>query len=198
MKTEGEGPTPAAMNANQAMSQYAQGDDKAFEIVYDAVAPRLEGYLRRHVREASRIEDIIQQTFMHMHDKRGTFTVGAEVLPWACTIARNFMIDSARKTQRESTKDMSDERESLGAHLMAAVETAEQVVQARQTKERLLLAFGALSEPQREAFTLVKLEGLSVAEAAQVLGTTENGVKLRIHKANITLRAAIDADPQPC
>jgi RNA polymerase sigma-70 factor (ECF subfamily) len=178
------------------MSQYAQGHDAAFEIVYDAVAPRLEGYLRRHVREAARVEDIIQQTFMHMHHKRGTFNLGAEVLPWACTIARNFMIDSARKTQRETSRDLGGDHEKLASNLVSALATGEQLIQARQTREMLIAAYEGLSDAQREAFTLVKIDGLSVAQAAQVLGTTPNGIKLRIHKAMLALRASVGQDGQ--
>jgi RNA polymerase sigma-70 factor (ECF subfamily) len=45
---------------------------------------------------------------------------------------------------------------------------------------------------QRDAFTLIRFEGLSVAEAAQVLGTTEGAVKVRAFRAYEALRAALD------
>ena len=70
MTTEG----PPWRNADEAMSRYAQGDDTAFGAVYDAVAPRLEAYLRRHLGEPALVEDIIQHTFLQMHDKRGHFS----------------------------------------------------------------------------------------------------------------------------
>jgi RNA polymerase sigma-70 factor (ECF subfamily) len=44
---------------------------------------------------------------------------------------------------------------------------------------------------QRAAFELIKQEGLTVAEAAQVLGTTVAAVKLRAHRAYEALRAAL-------
>ena len=170
------------MNADDAMTRYARGDEEAFAIVYDAVAPRLEGYLRRHLRGSAQVEDIIQQTFMQMHDKRGTFTAGAEVLPWAFSIARNFMIDTVRKTKREASADMSDERAASG----------EEVLQARQTGARVLAAFEAMTDHQRAAYELTEGEGMSHAEAANVLGTTVMGVKLCRHKVNKRLRSAIE------
>jgi len=180
------------MNADDAMSRYARGDDAAFAIVYDAVAPRLEGYLRRHLRGSAQVEDIIQQTFMQMHDKRGTFSAGAEVLPWAFSIARNFMIDTMRKTKREASADLTDERTAMGAMLV----NGEEVLQARQTGARVLAAFEALTEHQRAAYELTEGEGMSHAEAASVLGTTVTGVKLCRHKVNKRLRSAIEEREQ--
>ena len=184
------------MNADDAMSRYARGDDAAFAIVYDAVAPRLEGYLRRHLRGSAQVEDIIQQTFMQMHDKRGTFSAGAEVLPWAFSIARNFMIDTMRKTKREASADLTDERTAMGAMLVSRVANGEEVLQARQTGARVLAAFEALTENQRAAYELTEGEGMSHAEAASVLGTTVTGVKLCRHKVNKRLRSAIEEREQ--
>ena len=49
-----------------------------------------------------------------------------------------------------------------------------------------------LPEAQRTAFELMQRDGLSLREAAQALGTTENAIKLRAHRARTALRAAID------
>lgn len=181
-----------ATSADDAMSRYARGDAGAFAIVYDAVAPRLEGYLRRHLRGAPQVEDIIQQTFMQMHDKRGTFNIGAEVLPWAFSIARNFMIDTLRKTKREAAADLGDERSAVGAMLVSAFATAEEVVQATQTSQRLIAVYEGLTEHQRSAFELTEGEGMSHEEAAGVLGTTVMGVKQCRHKVKEKLRAVLD------
>jgi RNA polymerase sigma-70 factor (ECF subfamily) len=188
------GATPAS--ADEAMSQYAQGRAEAFEIVYDAVAPRLEGYLRRHVREAARVEDIIQQTFLHMHSARGDFIIGAEVLPWAFAIARRLMIDSVRKTRREQQLDLTDEHDAHVKVLAAAVATGEEEVQAKEARARITAEYQRLTEPQRVAFDLVKVDGMSYSQAAAIVGTTVTGVKLRVHRAFCALRAAL-GDRQP-
>ncbi len=191
MSTVAEDVRPSGIGADEAMSDYARGDGKAFAIVYDAVAPRLEGYLRRHLRDRSLIEDIIQQTFMQMHDKRGSFAIGAQVLPWAFAIARNFMIDTLRRSRRESTVDLAADRSPVESILVSAVENAEQVVLAREATQRMMSVFAGLTEHQRTAFELTEGDGMSHAEAAQVLGTTVNGVKLCRHKVYQKLRAAL-------
>ena len=195
-RLEGEAlETPATMTADEAMSRYAQGEASAFEIVYDAVAPRLQGYLRRHLREASRVDDIVQQTFLQMHCARGTFICGAEVLPWAFAIARRLMIDTVRKTSREECRDLSNDEERHAAVMASVVATGEEVVAAREAGKRISDAYEQMSEAQRAAFELVKADGLSHAQAASILGTTVTGVKLRAHRAYLALRAALTDSP---
>jgi RNA polymerase sigma-70 factor (ECF subfamily) len=64
-------------------------------------------------------------------------------------------------------------------------------VQAQQLATRIQRELARLPETQRVAFELVKQEGLSLAEAAQVLGTTVAAVKLRAHRAYEALRAVL-------
>jgi RNA polymerase sigma-70 factor (ECF subfamily) len=182
---------------DEAMSRYAQGEAAAFSVVYDEVAPRLERFLHRHLREKAAVEDLIQQTFLQMHGARGSFIIGAEVLPWAFAIARRLMIDSGRKSKmrREERLEMDGDELAAGLPAPAAV-TGEEMLYAREASSRLAAAFGRLSEPQRSAFELVKTEGLSHAEAATILGTTVTGIKLRVHRAYLALRAAL-GEPTP-
>jgi RNA polymerase sigma-70 factor (ECF subfamily) len=180
---------------DEAMSRYAQGERSAFAVVYDEVAPRLERFLRRHVREKTAVEDIVQQTFLQMHNARGTFIIGAEVMPWAFAIARRLMIDSGRKLRREDSFEMDGD--DVAARIAAAsggggaVASGEDMLRAEEARARLAAAFVGLSEPQRSAFELVKTEGLSHAEAASILGTTVTGIKLRVHRAYLALRSAL-------
>lgn len=184
------------MSPDEAMTQYAQGDDQAFSRVYDAVAPRLEAYLRRHVRNPVQVEDIVQHTFLQMHDKRGTFREGAQVLPWAFTIARHFMIDVKKKSSREFASDAHADCSELNAFLVQAVGDGEQMLEAARLEARLGAAFDACTEHQRNAFELTCLDGLSQAEAAQILNTTVMGIKQCTHKVYEKLRGAV-ADLAP-
>src|SRR6187397_1892824 len=94
-------PGPDNRVANQAMDRYADGDAAAFPILYDAIAPRLDGFVRRRTRDASRIDDIVQQTFERINRARGTFIRGSDVLSWAFKIARNLCLDLGAQGWRE-------------------------------------------------------------------------------------------------
>jgi RNA polymerase sigma-70 factor (ECF subfamily) len=171
------------------MDRYAAGDDAAFGAVYDAIAPRVFGYLRRNVRDTARAEDLLQQTLLHIHRARGTFLAGAAVLPWAFAIARRLLIDELRHHKRnmsliaESSAEQ-DARQSPGV-------PADHVLEARDLVRRLQHELARLPASQRTAFELLRLDGLSHVEAAEALGVTVNAVKLRAHRAYVALRSVL-------
>ena len=177
---------PSNNEADAAMERYAAGDDAAFGLVYDALAPRLYGYLFRQTRDRARAEDLLQQTLLHIHRARDRFIQGAEVTPWAFAIARRLLIDSVRRGRREVLAD--DGEPDPGA---ADGPTADDLVHAGELAERIDRVLARLPQSQRAAFELIKREGLSVAEAAEVLGTTVAAVKLRAHRAYEALRGAL-------
>jgi RNA polymerase sigma-70 factor (ECF subfamily) len=172
------------------MERYARGDDAAFADVYDALAPRLYGFLRRRTRDSGAAEDLVQQTLLHIHRARGSFIPGAEVLPWAFCIARRLMIDLVRQNRRNPAFVLDDHPSARVAAVVAA-DCAEQTLQARELADRLSSELARLPEAQREAFTLLKQDGLSLQEAADVLGVTVTAVKLRAHRAYEALRAVL-------
>jgi RNA polymerase sigma-70 factor (ECF subfamily) len=76
--------------------------------------------------------------------------------------------------------------------LLAAIDApADDVAIAKEVASRLAEELARLPENQRVAFELIKQDGLSVAEAAQVLGTTVPAVKLRAHRAYEAMRAVL-------
>ena len=180
---------------DELMTAYARGDDRRFDALYEGVSARLESFLRRRgVRDPSRVDDIVQQTFMQMHAARGHFVPGAEVLPWAFRIARNAMIDAERKARREQSEDLSDEANVHFARL-ATGPSAEQLVHAKEMSSRLGAVYTGVPEPQRLAFDMVKTRGLSARQAASELGTTVTGVRLRLHRFYQAMRQAFRDEP---
>ena len=179
----------AEARANAAMDRYAAGDLSAFPELYDALSPRLFRYLLKLARgDRARAEDLLQQTFLRMHDARGRFVAGSAVVPWAYAIARRLFVDEVRKSRRE---DLSGLANDLVAGMASDGPTPEADVEAQRMAAELSAALERLPANQREAFLLVRNEGLSMAEAALVLGTTVAGVKLRASRAYKALRAVI-------
>ena len=171
--------------ASAAMDRYAAGDDAAFGEVYDALAPRLYGYLLRQTREAARAEDLLQQTLLQIHSARGRFFPGAELMPWAFAIARRLMIDGYRKKKREA--QLVEE----GAPEAPSVAGTDDLLHQKRLLQALDHEVTKLPDAQRVAFELTRREGLSLREVAEVLGTTVMAVKLRLHRAQLALRAGV-------
>lgn len=175
--------------ADAAMDRYASGDDAAFGDVYDAVAPRVFAYLRRQTRDLSRAEDLVQQTLLSMHRARGTFISGSAVLPWSFAIARRLLIDELRRDKR-SVLTFSDAVTDDSARCMDNA-SPEGQAEARELARLLQRELVRLPESQRVAFELMRLDGLSHLEAAEVLGATVTAVKLRVHRAYAALRLVL-------
>jgi RNA polymerase sigma-70 factor (ECF subfamily) len=190
---------PGPDSADAAMERYARGDEAAFADLYDAIAPRLLNFLRKATRDAFAAEDLMQQTFLHMHRARGSFMPGAPVLPWAYAIARRLVTDSARRSRVErrlfSETAVDDDR--MAYDPMAATAAADDLLHARRLAKRIQQRIDVLPELQRTAYRLLREEGLSLKRAAEVLGTSLSAVKLRAHRASVALRAVLRDAEEP-
>jgi RNA polymerase sigma-70 factor (ECF subfamily) len=176
-----------------AMERYAQGDDAAFREVYGGLDQRLRAFLRRLCGAAPLADDLLQETFLRVHRARGSFSHGAAVIPWAYAIARNSWLDHLRaaKTRgRLAVVAAADEREERDVPTGPDADS-EQAVIAHQTAEIVQRVLAALPSAQREAFVLLRYEGLSVHEAAEIVGATPTAVKLRAFRAYEALREAL-------
>ena len=177
--------------ADAAMDRYASGDAEAFSVLYDLLAPRLYGYLLRQTRNPSRAEDLVQQTMLRIHCARGRFVRGAAVTPWAFAIARRLFIDEMRRNRLEGLRP-DDGRDGDGLDNAVATDLpADEQVHSSELARMIRRELDRLPEGQRAAFELVKHEGLTHAEAADVLGTTVTAIKLRAHRTYAALRAAL-------
>jgi len=168
-----------------AMERYADGDDAAFGDVYDALAPQLCSFLRPAIGEHA--EDLVQQTFCQVHMARGSFIRGACVKPWVFAIARRLLIDRLRRVKHEAA---ARAEQPLWAPLR--VHGPDEALSATETATQLRETLGSIPAGQREALVLLRGEGLSVREAAVVLGTTAAAVKLRAGRALQALRRALE------
>ena len=177
-------PSLAESTSEQLMERYVDGDADAFEFLYRRVSPNLMGYLLRLTRNRERAEDLLQITFSKIHRARGSFLKGAPVLPWILAIARRSFLDERRSAQVR-TEDLSPDGSLPEPQLEERALPAE-------LSDALEVALDRLPETYREAIVLTKITGLSVAEAATVLGSTETAVKLRVHRGYNQLRKELE------
>jgi RNA polymerase sigma-70 factor (ECF subfamily) len=185
---------------DQAMDRYAQGERDAFSVLYAGLELKLRSFLTRLTGAPSVADDLLQETFMRIHRARGSFETGAAVVPWAYAIARNAWLDHVRSV-RARAKTVADTKGSDG--LLAADPAtgpeadSEQAAIARETAALVESVLAGLPPAQREAFVLLRYEGMSVGEAAEVLGSTPTAVKLRAFRAYEALREALGKKRAP-
>lgn len=171
------------------MAQYQDGDASAFRELYALVAPRLLGYLTKMTRDKALADDLLQQTFLKVHRARGAYVRGADPVPWIYSIAHRTFIDEARKVKRAVVRVADEDVPEVSAGLDGA--TADRRDEPRVDPELARAALDALAElpaAQREAVVLTKLDGKSVAEAAEIAGTSVGAMKVRAHRGYEALR----------
>ncbi len=171
---------------DELMDRYARGDTAAFAPLHREIAPRLFGFLLRLSGNRTVADELTQETFARIHRARGSFAEGAAALPWAYTIARNTFLDDRRK--RMTGSGVVNDGDLAEAQPDVAGESPERKLEAKETMARVRAALANMSVPQREAFVLVRFEGLSLRDAAAILGTTEASVKARAFRAYEVLR----------
>jgi len=177
-----------------AMDRYAEGDDAAFGDVYDLLAPRLYGFFVRHTGETSRAEDLVQQTLLQIHAARLSYVHASDVVPWAFAIGRRLLIDARRRTRKEVLFETADDDAAALDSKVERYSIPDALVMTKQMEGRAADELERMPESHRMAYILVRQQGLSVAEAAEIVGTTPGALKLRAHRAYEALRGVLARD----
>jgi RNA polymerase sigma-70 factor (ECF subfamily) len=180
-----------AAEASEVMTRYCAGDQAAFHRLYALLAPRILAYLWGLIGEKPTAEDLLQQTFLKVHEARSVYVRGANPIPWIYTIAHRTCLDEMRRRKRSRVR-LTRDGTLAGAEPVADVTgVAADSVPAESDGEAAAAAMAALEHlpgNQREALILTKVHGRSHAEAAMITGTTPGAIKLRAHRAYVTLR----------
>ena len=174
------------------MSKYCDGDASAFRELYGLIAPRLYGYLVKMARDRSLADDLLQLTFMKVHRSRGAYIRGADPLPWIYAIAHRTFIDDARRLKRTSVRIVdADDLPAPHADLDGKTGDEREEYVDPALISAALDALADLPDLQREAVVLMKLDGKTVAEAAEIAGATVGAMRVRAHRGYEALREAL-------
>src|SRR5665811_341806 len=179
------------MAANEAelralMRASLAGDAAAYRTLLSRLSANLRAYykgkLARIGRSATEAEDLMQEALMAIYTRRHTYDPAEPLTPWVHAIARYKLIDHLRRT-RASMADLpiEDAEELMAQDDYVGTESAYDLT-------RLL---SPLPDKMRRAIQSVKLDGLSVAEAASQCGMSESAVKVNVHRGLKTLVASI-------
>lgn len=127
-------------------------------------------------------EDIVQDTLIKVWDKRDTWQDIDNIEAFCMTICRNLALDRAKR--RENNNERLDDRV---AEPMASSNPYEQMIRQDRVRTVRMLING-LPEKQRSCMQLRDFEGKSYKEIAQILGITEEQVKVNIFRARQAIK----------
>lgn len=155
------------------------GDRMAYTTLLKECERWLKRFYARRVPPCN-LEDLVQETLMSLHRKRASYDPARPFLPWLAAIARYRWVDHLRKVYRANESELDED---------VTADPQAHPVAARVSIERLL---ALLPAKQSKVIELVKIDGLSIAEAAAATGQTESLVKVNIHRGLKKLTGIIE------
>ena len=176
----------SAQVLDELMREYQAGSLAAFEALYRALAPRVNGFIRARVRDDTRASDLLQETFLELHRSRHTFLPGHSVVGWTFGIAQNVMLRHRRDARRRVPEVSTDSSELEERWVPRAADFELQPLQE---------ALEHLSPDSRATWWMRNIEGLSFEAIALRLGIAATAVRLRCSRASRALRAALEKGP---
>ena len=176
---------------HELVARVRNGDDRAFEILFERYQGRITAYVRGMVRDHGRAEDITQEVFFNALRRMRDTDRSIAFRPWIYEIAKNACIDAHRRSRR--TQEVSyDNDEALGAAdqgRLVSPRAVPEAVEARESLESLQGALGALSESHVDVIVLRELEGRSYAEIGERLGMSRASVESTLFRARKRLES---------
>jgi RNA polymerase sigma factor (sigma-70 family) len=165
------------------MARAQQGDREAYRQLLTEVTPYLRSIARRMGVQPAEVEDAVQDTLLTIHVIRHTFDPGRPFGPWLVTIARRRIVDRFRRRQRRmaAETDIDPRPETFVAAETNRCEPPLGGGQLRRAIERLPVG-------QRRAIILLKLQEMSLKDAARESGMSIAALKVATHRGLKTLR----------
>jgi RNA polymerase sigma-70 factor (ECF subfamily) len=172
------------MTREALMAAYVAGNEQAFLRLFAELAPRIHAFFRRSFGADPVADDLMQQTFLKLHQGRRQFRADAPVLQWAFAIAARVRLDELRRRYRQPLLD----EDGLDAVERTPAAPVVDPALAAEVAASVRSALDELPASQRVVVHLHRYEGMSFAEIGKVLGTSEGAVRIRAFRAYERLR----------
>lgn len=161
------------------------GNQSAMAELYDRYSSMVYAVAMRVLGETAAAEDVLQDIFMQLWRKPGTFDASrGSLAPWLSVIARNRAVDVLRK--RRPQNDIEDVVLSVETDLAAEADRS-------RVAEKIRSALKDMPVPQRSALEMAYFEGYSHAEIANKTGEPLGTIKTGIRAGLMALRKAVEA-----
>ena len=167
------------MEETELLRRLKEGDEGAFDSLYDAYRPRLYGFLVRLARRADLAEDLLQETWLRFARSAPDLALETRVGPWLFTVARNLFVSY----RRWAVVDLDRLQELRLWPRSEEEETPFDTASASELERALERALAALPVADREVLLLVGVERMEPHEAAEVLGIKPEAMRKRLSRA---------------
>lgn len=167
------------------LGQVADGDRTAFAELYDRVAPRVFGLVKRLLRDHAQSEEVTQEIFVELWQSASRYEPNkGAATSWILTMTHRRAVDRIRASQSSRDRDAKVGIRDWEPEVDSVAETVEITIENERVKE----AMTRLTELQRQAVTLAYYGGYSHSEVAKLLSVPIGTVKTRLRDGMIRLR----------
>jgi RNA polymerase sigma-70 factor (ECF subfamily) len=173
------------------VEEAGQGSREAFAELVRRYERRVYAVALRMARNPADADDLAQEVFLTAWTAIASFRCGSSFYTWLYRIAVNTSLTFLKKRKREKNRAPFDENLSVGAAVRETAGRPEASSALNELSDHIGQALGGLPAHFRATFALVVDQGLSHAQAAAVLGCSENTVSWRMHKARRLLQARL-------
>ncbi len=161
------------------MRRVQEGDEGAYRTLLNELGPLLYGYVRRRVFNKSLVDDVYQEVLFTFHRARHSYMPDRPFAPWLFTLAHNAFLDAIGRNRKFAEREVPVEILPEQAH-------AEE--RDGSLGDELHQALLRLPESLRRPVEMLKIEGLTVEEAAERLGLSVSALKVRAHRGYARLK----------
>lgn len=159
------------------MQKAQSGDTAAYRQLLTEMTPAIKRFLKSRLFAGDHVEDVCQEILLAIHASRHTYRPEQPFANWMYGISRHKMIDYLRRHMRVQSNEIQDD--ALVTFLSDTANNPEEALSAKDLEQ----ALEQLPKKQRDVLVMTKMEGRSMAEAAEKLGMTETAVKVTAHRA---------------
>ncbi len=158
------------------MLKIKAGRVELLAILFEKYHKQLFSYLYRLTGNRQLSEDLVQEVFCRILKYRESYKGTSKFNHWIYKIARNTMFDHYRKHKREELQEL--ESDELSEDI-----TPETNFEGEEQKELVRKALNSLPERKREVLILSRFQNMKYSEIAEILGCSENTVKVQVHRS---------------
>ena len=170
---------------------FTRGDMAGFKYVYSLHRQRVMSYCVYYMGNRDRAEDAFQEVFTRIYTRREQLREAKALTSWVLLITRSVCVNLLRESK--FTPDFveldatTDEGHSFGDFLETSATALDQTI----ADDMLRTALAKIPEMYREAFLLCEFEGYDYPAIAEMTGTTEMNVRVRVARAKKQLRVLL-------
>jgi len=174
------------------LTRAASGDAAAFEQIVVRHERRVLTLSWRLLGAMEDAQDAAQEVFLRTFKYLHRFDVRKPFEPWLVRMTVNVCRDLGRKRQQRGVVFVSAGDGIEQAEQPDSASNPHEELQSEQQRQMLYRALNDLPEKERTAFVLRDIEGMTTAEAAVVLGSSEATVRSQISSARLKIRKSIE------